>query len=185
MVRRLRVQRLRFLLNRSLYLLPSTRYEDLIKLAPDVDEFFEFRSSVQAILDRTADPVLPLPGPAVSAFASLCNEFGCNNEISYEPDLLNSKGSIDSVCTLASLGILTPPSNWIDKLPKTDAEMVRFCTLLSPTERDLRDHSYEDELRTLQLGESKEIIESILTTRFNDLEQVNLDALLLDGYGAS
>jgi hypothetical protein len=49
----------------------------------------------------------------------------------------------------------------------------------------LEDQSFEDELRALQLGESRDVMEAILQTRFSDSERTNLEALLLDGYGGS
>ena len=85
---------------------------------------------------------------------------------------------------LSALGLTKPPAHWLVGLYDEDSEMVRFCMLSAPDSRVLADHSLEDELRTLQLGESKDVMETILNTRFSDLEQSSLEALLLDGYGA-
>jgi len=48
--------------------------------------------------------------------------------------------------------------------------------------RNLGDHSFESELRALQMGTNEETMSNIIRTRFSDLEQINLDALLLSGY---
>ena len=48
--------------------------------------------------------------------------------------------------------------------------------------RNLVDHSFEDELRALQIDTNEETMRNVMRTRFSDLEQINLDALLLCGY---
>ena len=50
--------------------------------------------------------------------------------------------------------------------------------------RSITNQNYEDELRSLQLGQTKEALQNMFRTRFIDLETVDLDALLIDKYGS-
>jgi hypothetical protein len=51
-----------------------------------------------------------------------------------------------------------------------------------PEQRVLDDHSYEDEVTSLQLGERPGRIREIFNSRYSDLEAINLDGLFLSKY---
>lgn len=184
MMRRFRIQRLRFVLNRLLYLLPVEDYKLLLNIAPDIDELFEYRQLVKALVEGNLDHILTIPGPAVSTFASFWHERGDKKLMAYNKKLLDADGSIESVCILSSFGVIDPPKSWVEQLSKSDAELIRFSLMSTPEKRILTDHSFEDEIRTLQLGVSPDEMISIINTRFSDLEALNLDGLLLSKYGS-
>jgi hypothetical protein len=183
MVRRFRVMRLRYLLNRLLYLCPIDNYGNLLELAPAVDEFLEYRGLIMAVMKTSLDPILSLPGPTVTAFASLWQEFGSDHKVPYDERLLSTTGALDSICMLGPYGVAQVPNPWIESLPDADSELVRFSLLQSRNSRISGDLTYEDEVRTLQLGASVANLQGIMRSRFDDLESVSPDALLLSDYG--
>jgi len=183
MKKRWRVQRLRFLLNRLIYLTPINDYQTLIDLVPEIEDFFEYRILIKSIIGKKIDEIVKIPGVTVSTFASICqqqNEFKIKT---YDIELLKMKGVFESFCVLSLFGIVDPPQSWIETLQNNDAELMKFCKLAIPYERKLKDFSFEDEIRTLQLGINKEKIKDIFDTRFSDQEAINLDGLLLSKYG--
>ena len=182
-IRKWRTQRFRYLINRLFYLLPIDDYRDLRGLIPEIDEFYEHHCLINAVVDKVLDPVLQIPGPAVSTFTSIYQELEYP-PIKYEAVEPSSMAVIDSICNLAVFDIVDLPSKWIESLSETDLELLRFCQFSSAESRIVKDHSFIDELRTLQLGERKEVLKSIIDTRFSDLEQINLSALLISGYSS-
>jgi hypothetical protein len=183
-IRRLRVQRLRYLLNRLLYLMPIHKFQELLELTPNVDEFFEYRSLLKAIMSKQLDPILPVPGPAIATFCSLYRELGFEGYPEYNLDLLNSDGVLDSVCTLALFDVISISDPWVNSLTQANSELVKFCQKSTPYKRLICDQSFEDEIRTLQLGESSDKMRDILNSRFNDMEDIPLEALLFSDYGS-
>lgn len=182
MLRRLRVQRLKFQLNRLLNLVPVGDYGRLLEAAPQVDEFSEYRSLVQAVINKRLDPILRLPGPATSSFASIYHELGLGIPFSYDEGLLDAQGVFDSVCALAPFGAVVVPSAWVEGLPLSDREIARLCLFSTPYGRAMGDHSFEDEVRTLQLGEPSDNMQAIVNTRFSDLETLNPASFLSGEY---
>ncbi len=183
-IRKLRVQRLRYLLNRLLYLMPIHEFQDLLGLTPDVEEFFEYRSLIKAIMTKRLDPILQLPGPAIATFASLYRELGYEGYPEYDLELLNSDRILDSVCTLALLDVITVSDAWVNSLAQANSELVKFCQLSTPCKRLIRDQQFEDEIRTLQLDESADKMRDILSSRFSDMEDIPLEALLFSDSGS-
>ncbi len=182
MARRSMMQRVRYLLNRLLYLVPINEFPLLISLAPNIDELYEYRSLVQAIIEKQLALIVNMPGATASTFSSICQQQKFRLS-PYDKELLNSEGALDSLCILATFGILEPPLAWLKTLPKLDEKMVRSCMLSIPEQRVLDDHSYEDEVTSLQLGEKPDRIREIFNSRYSDLEAINLDGLFLTRYG--
>lgn len=184
MKRRWIVQKLRFLLNRLIYLTPINDYKKLLYLAPEVEEFYEYRVLVKSIIDKNIDEIIKIPGAIVSTFASVCQHSDELKIKAYDPKLFESKGAFESFCILSLYGIVDPPKSWIEKMKDNDSELMNFCRLSISSKRMLKDFSFEDEVRTLQLGTKKNKIKEIFDTRYSDQEAIILDGLLLSKYGA-
>ena len=182
-VRKLQAQRLRYLLNRLIYLTPLVEYEKLIGLAPDIVEFYEYRLVIHSLITQSIDELIGIPGPAVSTFASIANELELG-KIKFDISQLDSRSVLDSLATLLAFGVAELPGTWIEQLNPSDREYVNFCMFEPLTSRALRDFSYEDELRSLQINVDPSLRHALMTTRFSDLESINLDALLISAYGS-
>lgn len=179
------LQRYRFLLNRLLYLTPLLEYQSLKDLAPEDESFNDYHILVQSIIDHKIDDILRMPGIIISTFASIIQEQDDYQLKSYDKNLLEVTGVFESICILSLYGIVAPPTSWLNNLSKRDSELLNFCRHNIPDKRDLDDLSYEDEIRSLQIGINRKQIEDLLNTRFSDQEALNLDGLLMSRYGAS
>lgn len=71
MRRRWFVQKMRYRINRLLYLLNRDRYGDFIEMIPSGDEFAEYRVLISALRDANVTGILGLPGPVVGTFCEL------------------------------------------------------------------------------------------------------------------
>lgn len=183
LLRKLQIQRLRFLLNRLLYLTRYNDYPSLVTLAPNISEFYEFRVLLDSLVNRSLDKLIKIPGPAISTFASLSQElklgkFGMPNQKIDAPAIRDSLGF------LAAFGVLDPPEEWIRTLPFKEQEYFRFCGFQRSDARALRDFSYEDELRSIQLNHDLSLDrQTIARTRFSRREELGLDALMMGDDG--
>ena len=88
------------------------------------------------------------------------------------------------MCTLALFDVISISDPWVTSLAQADSELVKFCQLSTPYKRLICDQSFEDEIRTLQLGESSDKMRDILNSRFNDMEDIPLEALLFSDHGS-
>jgi hypothetical protein len=181
--KKLQAQRLRYLLNRLVYLTPLTDYEKLLGLAPDILEFYEYRSVIQSLITKSIDELIKIPGPAISTFASITKELELG-EIKFDTSRLDSQSVLDSIATLLAFGVVELPESWIERLIPLDREYIDFCRFKPLASRQLTDFSYEDELRSLQINVDPSLQHLLMTTRFSDLENINLDALLMSAYGS-
>lgn len=181
-VRKWRVQRIRSMLNRMLYLNPIQDYGRLLEIIPEVDEFYEHRRLIQALITKSLSPIISIPGPVTNTFASIIRDLNYG-PVELDPGDLNKEGIFDSICTFSTYGIVDLPKDWIEKLPIKNQELLKFCQFSKSDFRIITDQLYEDELRSLQLGESEDTLHNIITTRFCDQENVELEALLIDKYG--
>ena len=181
MVRRLKAQRLRFLLNRLTYLLPLQDFNILIDLTPDVVEFLEYRSLLRAIKTNNLDEILPFPGPAVNTFGSYFRELESNEFLKYGSTPSNSTATFESLCTLSLFGAVTLSDYLTTDLSCLQIQLLQFCQFDKYETRLTGDQSFEDEIRALQLGLPKNKLKAIIDSRFSDLESISLEALLFQG----
>jgi len=72
----------------------------------------------------------------------------------------------------------------VNSLAQANSELVKFCQLSTPCKRLIRDQQFEDEIRTLQLDESADKMRDILSSRFSDMEDIPLEALLFSDSGS-
>ncbi|MFH0957758.1 MAG: RNA-directed DNA polymerase [Pseudomonadota bacterium] len=184
MMRRRWVTRLRFTLNRLLYLCPRELYPQLLELMPSINEFYVHRQLLKALIKNDLDEIIQLPGPAVSTFASIWREGGDSPPL-YTKALLDAEGCFESICTLVSHGAIAPPENWVEKLTLERAELINFCRGYCPEKkRILGDRSFVDEIRSLQLGSEAEANANFLDWRYSDGEISHIDGLRLSAYGS-
>lgn len=181
-IRKLQVQRLRYLLNRLIYLTPYIAYRKLLDITPDMVEFYEYRSLINSLIMKSVSELIKVPGPAISTFASVFQELALG-EVELETAQIDSPATLDSLATLTAFGIFEPPRDWIERLDTPNKEYIKFCMFTPLSSRVLTDFSYEDELRTLQINVDAALRQLLMTTRFSDHEGINFDALLVGAYG--
>jgi len=182
LVKKLQIQRLRYFLNRLIYLTPYVDYKKLLDITPNIVEFYEYRSLINSLIIKSVSELIKIPGPAISTFASVFQELALG-KIELNTAQIDYQIMLDSLATLSAFGIFEPPGDWIERLIPKDKEYINFCMFTPLSSRALKDFSYEDELRALQINVDATLRQVLMTTRFSDDEGINLDALLVSAYG--
>ena len=180
MTRRWAIQDIRYLLNRSLYLLPSKAREEVLNLLPDCVELEPSRAVLTALVTGDASELTKYPGPTVSSFCELWKESTTERPTfnwSSEP----AKEERDGASVLALCGLSTPPKEWTNQLREQSSQvMVNLSSGQRPTRRTFDDFSYIDEMESLFLKPGIDV-NRMLSTRFDDGEDVVLPTLGLGG----
>jgi hypothetical protein len=176
LIKKMRTQRLRYLLNRLVYLTPFENFNKLFNLTPDTIEFYEFKTIINSLIKKSIVDLNKIPGPAITTYASIFKELNLDRINIDESEL--KYATLDTIATLLVFGIIEIPDKWVDSLPLNDREYINFCSFKPITSRVLKDYSFEDEIRTLQINEKQSLCDLFMTSRFSDVEQINLDALL-------
>ena len=186
MVRRWRIQRLRFLVTRGLYFIPYDELPSIRRALPNAPELHDITQVLQALETRSAEPIVHLPGPAVSTFAAYYSEKGW--KVDWRRDASADRNPmirLDVLAILLSYGV----ANWHDteltNYKPSDAEYLKFCADIRPKQRQLADYSFVDELRTLQLAEGSPALATFWEHRFSDQEALGFEVLGLGRYGSS
>jgi hypothetical protein len=178
--RQWRIQRYRYLLNRLLYLVPYSQLDRLQASAPQVQELSEFHVLASALLSRNMDKLIDYPGFAVQAFCALAREM--HLDMSDVPnELILTPHRVESLCYLSLYGL----NKSLKRSSEQEQYYLRFCLDEAATSRELTDLSYLDEIRTLQTGGKKGLVDHFIYSRFSDLEDVELEALHLEGISVS
>jgi|GEM_PF-1183720 len=181
-INKFRSQRILFLVNRLLRLTPYQDYSKLRDSVPDSPELYEFGLLIDSLIKGNVSRLVAVPGMAVSLFADIRRELDLQLVLVDPPSDVSTPDLLDSICTLLVYGVAKVSLTWVDKLDANDRELLRFCYFDTLESRNLSDLSYEDELRTLQIGSNPEKLQTIISSRFNDMEQINLESLVADSY---
>jgi hypothetical protein len=128
-------------------------------------------------MTQSLDPIFQMPGKVTAMLGAIWSGFDQGKPFSYNSHLLKEKGGFDTACLLSIYNAIELPDQWADTLEESEKELLRFCTFSTPSYRALNDHMYVDEIRTLQLNKSSEEMQALLTSRFNDYENVGMEAL--------
>ncbi len=179
MARRFRLQRIRYLLNRLIYLYPIEQHVDLIDVARRLPELHETELLLTALHTGDATPLLLLPGRTIAAFVELWRE-AKSGQPNIRWEVFQPKICIDALATLVLGGVVEPPHSVIRALNPHQRELLKFCSGApgQPVEK-VRD-SFVDEARRLQNGRAHDFIASLLDTRFSLRESSGLQLFRLD-----
>ena len=174
--RQWKMQTYRYLLNRLLYLVPYSQLDRLIASAPQVQELSEFHVLTAALLSRSVNKLIDYPGFAVQAFCALAREMRL--VVSDVPDeLVSTPHRVESLSYLSLYGLNKRFRGTLEQ----ERFYLKFCLDEAATHREMKDLSYLDEIRTLQTGGKKGLVDHFIYSRFSDLEDVELEALHLEG----
>lgn len=184
MVRRWRIQRLRFLVTRGLYFIPYDELPSIRRALPNAPDLHDITQLLQALETRSAEPIMHLPGSAVSTFAAYYSEKGW--KVGWRGDAsADSQIRLDVLAILLSYGVVNWRDTELAHYEASDAEYLKFCADIRPKRRQLADYSFVDELRTLQLAEGSPALATFWERRFSDQEALGFEVFGLGRYGSS
>jgi hypothetical protein len=178
--RRWALQEIRYYLNRSLYLFPVDRRQELLDVLPDCQELIPSRTVLNALITGDASELTKYPGLTVSAFCELWTET-TDKRPTLNWSSVPSREERDSAIVLALCGLATPPAEWTQQLKEESSRvMVNLAAGQRPNRRTFDDFSYADEMESLFLKPNIDI-HHLLHSRFDDTEDVYLPTLGLGG----
>ncbi len=179
-LRKWHVQRVRYLTNRSLYLLPSANLGFVRSALSNQPEFAETVALLKLLQDDDCSDLLEMPGAAVSAAAAILRASSPRVRRIVLPEML-SEAAIHSAGVLLLYGVAESQPTLTRRHSKDAATFLAFCSGNPPQCRERDDFSYLDEIRSLQLGRNTEDRILMLENRFSENEAVAFEALEIGG----
>ncbi|WP_341705045.1 reverse transcriptase domain-containing protein [Ferrovibrio sp.] len=171
------VQKVKWNLNRLIYLSDKASLSRILPTIPDYEELDQIRAVVADVSASEISKVVEFPGPTVNAFSQLWQFH--ENEPQPEHRYLRSVHR-DAAAILGLWGVTKIPTHLVEAEETIDNNLLlKFCYSQSPTVRELRNQSYIDELRTLQIGRTEADIQRLMASRYDDLEFILLDGLMI------
>lgn len=174
--RRWHAQRIRYLTNRVLYLLPPEDLQFLEEGLEPLAEFVETSALLKLLRHGDVSELLHMPGSAVTAAASLLQQaHGAIGQIEI-PGALKFP-EIHSAAVLLLYGVARPPADGQFDVSKSATEFLQFCEGRSLDRRQRNDFTFLDEIQSLQLNRAPEEKIDFLNTRLSDRETSVFEAL--------
>lgn len=181
------VQKRRYVFNRLLYLLSPNEYPRLLMLIPDADEFTEIRLAAGALAGKNGSMVLKYPGRVVDTFCQLWNEHHDSGIPLIDWPTSPSRAEAESAAHMALYFPVTPTDSFATSLSSRapgSRILIDVCGRSSTGSHSIVPFSFLDELELLYRGISSGEVRQLVTSRFDELEELGLDALLLGGAGS-
>lgn len=182
--RRWYVQKRRFVLNRLFYLYSPAEYRRLLDLTPNIDEFFETRLVLESLSTGDCTAALGYPGRVVTTICQLWPEHrrGTQPVIAWPsaPTRMDAEGAAHFALFLS----VVAPGGFLRSLDRQapGARMlVQMCGCGAADPATIDPLSYLDELELLYRSIPHEDVVRLISARFDELEEVGLDGLLLGG----
>ena len=180
--RRWYVQKRRYVLNRLLYLLSPGDYGRLLSRTPDIDEFFENFLVLKTLMSQDCTEALAYPGRVVSSICQLWPEHlqGFQPKITWpqSPD----RAEAESAAHLALSLSVIPPKPFLQSLDKRTPGgriLIEMCSQGCADRTRIEHQTYLDEMDLLYESLPHEEVVRMMTSRFDQLEDIGLEALLL------
>ncbi|MHC2069633.1 RNA-directed DNA polymerase [Bremerella sp. T1] len=183
MRRRWFVQKIRYRLNRLLYLIPNSLYQELSQLVPIGEEFGEYEILFRSLSNDDVAPLLSYPGRIVSTFCELYQGKYPTMRSSLEVD--RNDGAMAEALASLSLHFGTSTRNFSGFLAFEGGRMLlEICERSVDFSGQIEKLSYLDEMEVLMRGATQEQLSTLSRTRFSDGEALGLEGLLMGGaYG--
>jgi len=181
--RRWYMQRLRYLVNRSLYLLDDSQLRKMIGPLASLPEFAEAVALLKVLVMDDASWLLNMPGVAVNVAGERLSRRGAKIS-GLEKYTYQNPATLESLAILGLHGALDIPDSLLALFATEEREYLQFCMGYSEGNRSRDDFSYMDEIRCLQLGRTRADIRDAIETRFSDEEASVFDGLYI-GSGQS
>jgi hypothetical protein len=168
-----------------LYLGPPSQLPGILSILPDYAELEPYRVLLQSLVSKKADDLVLFCGPTVSAFTQIWKQLYPEEIASLMIGNTERYAAFESSGVMALSGVVSPEVLSLLPVESRHEELfLKFCIESTARSRELTDLSYIDEIRTLQIGGEKGFGESVLASKFDDLEFEYLDAFALPGSGS-
>lgn len=186
MRRRWYVQKRRYILNRLLYLLSPSDLPRLLQVTPDIDEFVENRSVAEALRSGDATKVLKYPGRVVSTFCQLWPQHHHTARPNISWPKHPERAEAESAAHLGLFLSVTPPGSFLRSLdsPSPGSRiLIEICAKGTTDRGKISKLSFLDEMDLLYSTPPHEDVVGLIASRFDEMEDVGLEGLLLGGAG--
>lgn len=177
MSRRWFVQKCRYHLNRLLYLIPQTTYEQIRSSVPDGSEFDEYRILLDAMISGNLNAIARLPGRTVGFFCELTSEHGAPDKHPLEG--LDERAVAESACAMALYFGWQFSADELTSMYEGSRTLLQTCSTGVDDRSQIRPHSYLDEVELLLRGTSTEGRRRYVQTRSDEDELIGLEGLWL------
>jgi hypothetical protein len=172
--------------NRLLYLLPPNEYQSLLAIIPEIDEFHEVRAVTAALASGDVTGILPFPGKIVTTFCQIWSEQHPGRQPRIRWPKAPGRADAETAANLALKLSVIPSADVLEAIGRhtPGARMLIELCCQSATDRSkITSLTYLDEMENLFRGVPHEDTQRLLTRRFDELEDVGLEALALGAGG--
>jgi hypothetical protein len=172
--------------NRLLYLLPPNEYQSLLAIIPEIDEFHEVRAVTAALASGDVTGILPFPGKIVTTFCQIWSEQHPGRQPRIRWPKAPGRADAETAANLALKVSVIPSADVLEAIGRhtPGARMLIELCCQSATDRSkITSLTYLDEMENLFRGVPHEDTQRLLTRRFDELEDVGLEALALGAGG--
>ena len=169
-ISRFQCQRIRYCLNRMLYLLPP---EDILNTCAEILElrdFYETRTLLRSLCGKSLNDLLEIPGLAVWSFGSFCKK-------PISETLKCTPTTVDAISTLIAYGLIEPDQVEFGIEGDKRSQYYLGCR----EKKSLEDLSYEHEVHSLRNGSPVDEPLNILNSHLFEEESIMFEALHLGG----
>ena len=179
--RRWHVNRIRFLTNRLLYLAPISEWGLISEAISDLPEFADTNALLRLLRSGDVSTLLNMPGPAVTAAASLLHQIeGPRGQVELPSNLTFPQ--IHSASILLLFGVARGPVEGTFQTSESARDFLAFCSGQSRAVRSRNDFTYLDEIQSAQIiPNHDDFVEERLERDFFRLKPATVAAANQDG----
>ncbi len=182
--RRWYVQNRRSVLNCLLYLYSPSEYPKIVQLIPSIDDFEETRLVLDALLTRNCSEALSHPGRVVTSICQLWPEHYGHDlpQLNWPTD--PTRAEAEAAAHFALYLSILPPKQFLTTLATQAlgaSSLIQMCGSGKADKSAITSLSYLDEMSQLFQSIPHDEVKRLITCRFDELEDVGLDGLLLSG----
>src|SRR5215469_2573897 len=148
--RKWHVNRIRFLTNRLLYLAPISEWGLIAEAISNLPEFADTNALLRLLRIGDVSTLLNMPGPAVTAAASLLHQIeGPRGQVELPSNLTFPQ--IHSASILLLFGVARDPAEGAFQTSESARDFLAFCSGQSRAVRSGNDFTYLDEIHSVQI----------------------------------
>jgi len=168
-VRKWHIQKIKYFLSQYIYLNSPDQYISVLEDISLIDEVKSFSILMSDLKNKCiSKEILQLSGRLIITFSSIFTTAYPGEKVNLVwDDSFCNECIINSLEVLAIYDIISISDINFNKLDKKQKELLYFCFEQKIIEREIKDLSYIDEIRTLQLNKQKGLIKYFMENRFS------------------